>query len=216
MKPEVLKMFDDEYRKRAPLFGSIPTQVVVRLRALLKDTARVLDLGAGDGRDSLYLLQAGFHVTALDLSGSAIAALKRLAAEKHLEGRLEAQVMDVRSWMPTSNSFDAIVGITILDHVEQGFHPALFENMLAALREGGYVALEMHSDRDPSVSPQSRNLSEFAVAVCTVARANSLILPFLNGWRILEYSDRQEHDVDHGEPHDHGFCTIMARKESLR
>jgi hypothetical protein len=118
--------------------------------------------------------------------------------------------------MPSAESFDAIVGITVLDHIEQSLHPRLFENISLATRKGGYVALEMHSDRDPSVDPGDRTISEFAATVCTVARANSLILPFVNDWRILDYSDRLEHDIDHGEPHDHGFCTILARKESLR
>ncbi|NJP04477.1 MAG: methyltransferase domain-containing protein [Chloroflexaceae bacterium] len=43
-----------------------------------------LDLGAGEGADSLWLAQQGWAVTAVDFAPAAIATIQRLANEHHL------------------------------------------------------------------------------------------------------------------------------------
>jgi len=43
---------------------------------------RALDLGAGAGRDTRYLLQQGFHVTAVDNDPQAVAMLRSFPEEK--------------------------------------------------------------------------------------------------------------------------------------
>jgi 2-polyprenyl-3-methyl-5-hydroxy-6-metoxy-1,4-benzoquinol methylase len=188
--------------------------VVVSLRHLLVAGAHVLDLGSGDGRDALYLLKAGCRVVAWDMSSAAIEALKRSADAQGSAEALTAVVQDVTSAAWPVETFDAVIGMTVLDHIEERLHREVIDGISSAVRPGGYVALEMHSDRDPGVAGTSEARSEFVSAICSVAHRHSLIRPFLSGWRILAYSDRLEHDSDHGEPHDHGFCTILARKES--
>ena len=53
------------------------------------DTPHILDIGCGDGRDSLYFAQNGAQVTAIDFAEEAI---KRVRA--HDIG-IDAQVMDI-------------------------------------------------------------------------------------------------------------------------
>lgn len=211
----MLDLFEREYGRRSPLFGATPTQVVVRLRGLLGKKARIVDLGCGDGRDSLYLLSAGFRVVAIDLAKNAIAALKKSASERGWAGRLEAHVMDVGEWLPSAGSCDAVIAITLLDHLDAKSLVRVLDRIKTAVKDGGFVALEMHSDRDPARDLQRAKGSEFAVAICSVAAGHSLVRPFLKGWRVLEYTDRLELDGDHGEPHEHGFCTVLARRESV-
>lgn len=44
------------------------SQILERFQELLPEGAAVLDLGCGSGRDSLFLIEEGFDVTALDAS----------------------------------------------------------------------------------------------------------------------------------------------------
>lgn len=214
MREESLRMFDNAYRDRAPLFGATPTKCVVTLSEMVSPGSRIADLGSGDGRDSLFLLDRGFLITALDLSKNAIANLIAAAEERGLQNHLEATVTDILEWNPPPSSFDAVIGVTILDHLGIEYHREVFRAIETAVRTGGLVALEMHSDRDPGVRGEAGAISEFVSAIESVSTPNYLLSNFLTGWRILVYSDRVELDTDHGEPHYHGFVTLLAQKES--
>lgn len=67
---------------------------------------RALDLGCGGGTEAVYLAQQGFEVTALDVSGEALAMTRRLAA------RRAVKVATVQAFVPktglAANSFDFI------------------------------------------------------------------------------------------------------------
>ena len=46
--------------------------------------SRLLELGAGQGRDTLFFAQAGFEVVAIDYTDSGVAEIARKAAEPDL------------------------------------------------------------------------------------------------------------------------------------
>lgn len=206
-------MFEHAYLERSPLFGDKPTHCVTMMCEMMNPMSRIADLGCGDGRDSLFLLERGFEVISVDLSRNAIAALKRNAESRGLGRALTTFVGDVSDWRVEEESLDAVIGVTILDHVKAEDHQAVISSIASSLKPGGLVAIEMHSDRDPAARGALEKCSEFADAIESYSKRNSLLSHFLCGWRILFYSDRLEWDHDHGEPHQHGFVTIVARKE---
>jgi SAM-dependent methyltransferase len=68
----------------------------------------VLELGAGQGRDSLFLARRGFRVTALDFTPSGVEAITRKAGYEGLDAVLGAAVHDCRKPLPFPDaSFDA-------------------------------------------------------------------------------------------------------------
>ncbi|GAC1341143.1 MAG: class I SAM-dependent methyltransferase [Candidatus Dormibacteria bacterium] len=68
---------------------------------------RVLELGAGQGRDTLGFLAAGLEVHALDYAGEALAGIASTAGPQ-LSSRLATTVHDVRQPLPfPDGSFDA-------------------------------------------------------------------------------------------------------------
>jgi SAM-dependent methyltransferase len=75
----------------------------------------VLELGSGQGRDTLPLLRAEFSVTALDFAADGIAALRDRAKDAGVSGRLDARRHDVREPLPLrDNSFDAVYSHMLL------------------------------------------------------------------------------------------------------
>ncbi|TMK66764.1 MAG: class I SAM-dependent methyltransferase [Actinobacteria bacterium] len=69
----------------------------------------VLELGAGQGRDSLAFLRAGLGVTAIDYADDALAELERNAGGLGTENRLMTIVHDVRRPLPLPDAaFDAV------------------------------------------------------------------------------------------------------------
>jgi SAM-dependent methyltransferase len=60
----------------------------------------VLELGAGQGRDTLYLARRGFHVHALDYAPEGVDAIDGKAAASGLADRVTVELHDVRERLP--------------------------------------------------------------------------------------------------------------------
>ncbi|MFI7061084.1 class I SAM-dependent methyltransferase [Kribbella sp. NPDC050124] len=64
----------------------------------------VLELGAGQGRDALFLAQQGFSVHATDFSESALDQLRLDAQREGLDDRVTAALHDVRDPLPPADA----------------------------------------------------------------------------------------------------------------
>ena len=70
--------YDDRYRqvhqKSLKWFSDSPSQIVEETLQKYKtdDRMKILEIGCGEGRDAVYLLEKGYHVTATDISPVAI------------------------------------------------------------------------------------------------------------------------------------------------
>lgn len=72
-----------------------------------KDVKRVLELGSGQGRDTIFFASNGIEVTALDYSEKGVEIVNKLANEKQLP--IAAKVFDVKKPLPfPDGSFDAV------------------------------------------------------------------------------------------------------------
>ncbi len=108
--------WDACYRGDPRLFGGAPSEAALRAAALFRgDGCRVLELGAGHGRDTLYLAREGFSVTALDYSDEAVRLLGANAGSAGLKDRVVALRHDVRMPLPfPDGAFDAVFAHMLL------------------------------------------------------------------------------------------------------
>ena len=77
-------------RRRLPGWKGIP----------LPEPGLCLDVACGLGRQSLWAAAHGFDVVAIDVSPAAIGALRASAAERGLDGRIDARVVDLDDGLP--------------------------------------------------------------------------------------------------------------------
>jgi SAM-dependent methyltransferase len=99
--------WDARYAVTAELaWGAEPNRWVV---AELADTppGRACDLGAGEGRNALWLASRGWDVTAVDFSGAALAKGRPLAEERSLP--VTWVQADVRLFVPEPGAYDAVI-----------------------------------------------------------------------------------------------------------
>src|SRR5215469_2761534 len=67
------------------IWGKTPSGFAREIADRLSAGSRVLDLGCGEGRDSVYFAARGFEVTGLDVSPEAVAKGRRLAEEREVQ-----------------------------------------------------------------------------------------------------------------------------------
>lgn len=104
-----------------------------------------LDLGCGDGRDTIELLRRGWRVLAIDATAEAIARL--LARPDLPEGALlEARVERFEDFQPPA--CDLINASFSLPLCEPARFPAVWARLTAAIRPGGRFAGQLYGPQD--------------------------------------------------------------------
>jgi SAM-dependent methyltransferase len=99
------------FQANSDMYGTGPSQPGAYALGLFarEQTRDLLELGAGQGRDTLAFLRAGLAVTALDYAASALTRLQRAATGARLAHRLTTVEHDVRESLPMPDrGFDAV------------------------------------------------------------------------------------------------------------
>lgn len=110
----------------------IPMQSIYdRFESYLKPGDKLLDLGCGSGRDSMYFLSRGFDVLAVD---GAMEICK--IAEKNIGKKVRTIQFEELDY---TNEFDAIWASASLLHVNRDGLDFVVERILLALRQGGVL-----------------------------------------------------------------------------
>lgn len=94
---------------------------------------RVLELAAGNGRNSLFLGRRGLQVDAIDISFTALQQLQQQAATEHLP--IQCLQADLTCYPLPPQAYDAVVNIRYLQR-------GLFEPIRQTLRPNGIVLFE--------------------------------------------------------------------------
>ena len=174
-----------------------------------------LDLGCGEGRNSLLLARYGYHVHAIDASSQGVQKLEKYARSQGLDN-IDCEVADVRTVELRPNFYDAIVAVTILDHITEEEGKKVAEAMINALKPGGFVFIESFTIHDPAasaISKENETISETASFVQHYFVEGELAAWF-SRLETVRYEEFMKYDDSHGEPHYHGLARLIARKRA--
>ena len=95
------------YSDQAEMFGENPSESAKKAAAIFKQEGKtkILELGGGQGRDTLFFAQNGFHVYVLDYSDTGIKEIKSQADALGLSEYITAIRHDAREPLPFDNDF---------------------------------------------------------------------------------------------------------------
>ncbi|MBK4112398.1 tellurite resistance methyltransferase TehB [Cronobacter sakazakii] len=164
---------------------------------------RALDLGCGNGRNSLFLAARGFDVTAWDKNPASIANLERIAAAEGLN-HLHIAVKDLNA-LRFDGEYDFILSTVVMMFLERDTIPGLIDNMQRCTAPGGYnlIVAAMDTDDYP----------------CTVgfpfAFREGELRRYYEGWELIKYNEDvgQLHKTDaSGNRIRLRFATMLAKK----
>ncbi|MGW4897708.1 class I SAM-dependent methyltransferase [Kitasatospora sp. NPDC004240] len=129
------------YGEHPGMYGEAPSEPAVHAAGVFRAAGarEVLELGAGHGRDALYLAREGFTVLAADFSPIGLEQLRGAAVAQGTAERVTTVVHDVREPLPTADaSVDAVFAHMLLCMAlsTQEIH-ALVAEVRRVLRPGG-------------------------------------------------------------------------------
>src|SRR5690348_2010301 len=93
------------------LFGEAPNAFLVRAAKWIRPRGRVLCVADGEGRNSVWLADQSFAVTAFDFATNAVAKARALAQRRGVT--VDHRLSDLDDWRFEAAGYDAIVAIFI-------------------------------------------------------------------------------------------------------
>jgi SAM-dependent methyltransferase len=103
------EVWNKVYKSDNTLFGEEPSNFALLCFNHMKtnNVKKVLELGAGHGRDTIFFASNGIEVEALDYSIIAVEILDKIAKEKRVP--IKPRIFDVKSLLPFADGyFDAV------------------------------------------------------------------------------------------------------------
>jgi len=100
-------------------------------------SARILELGAGDGLNSLCMAALGAEVVAVDISTVTPTIVDSIARELGLQSRIKALAGDFQEMSFELASFDFVVGKAFLHHLEHDMEERYVKKAAKLLRNNG-------------------------------------------------------------------------------
>ncbi len=104
------------------------------------EPGRAVDLGAGTGRNSVWLASVGWDVTAVDASSVGLEKTREAAEAAGVE--VKAVHQDLYRWSPAPATFDLVVMANL--HPEPAHREQVFARSSEALVEGGHLFVVGH------------------------------------------------------------------------
>lgn len=194
--------WENEYNdlKRAT-FGQPSKEIIDIVDKLSKDST-VLDMGAGDGRNSIFISKYGFEVDAFDILQSGIDKLNYIA--KHNNLIINASVADVCSFR-YNKKYDLIIAHGLLQFIDKKSQRYVIEKMRENTKVGGYNIIAVFTDEEPIPN----DLKESMIGVFKEKE----IRDYYMDWDILMF-ERCKFNDEHigGIKHRHAMNKLVAKK----
>lgn len=181
------------------VLGTQPSEFASSIRELLSPGARVLEVGCGEGRDSVFFATRGCDVTSLDVSAAGLRKAERLASAHGV--RVRWVCGDAASDIP-DGPFDFIYSCGALHYVPRDRRPGLFDRLAAVTRPGGHHAHVVFTDRRVHVEMREQ-IDYFTIGELRRVYA---------GWAVLECESGLITCAQDGTRHRHSVDRLVARK----
>ena len=138
--------WEQHYRSRRGGDAGRPNAVLQEVAGTLP-SADALDLGCGPGGDTFWLAQHGWHVTAVDISNTAVERVRTVSRQLGLQDRVTGEQYDLTQSFP-SGRFDLISAQYL--HTPFALDRArVLRTAANALQPGGHLLIVDHGSTAP-------------------------------------------------------------------
>lgn len=140
-------MWNEIYKYQGEVQSDVLPTVLTAIELFKRENVKkVLDLGCGKGRHSIFLAQEGFEVTATDISEKGIEVTLHKAKKLGLE--IATACHDMRDIPFSNDTFDAVLCTWVTGHGNYDDMKRQAYEMLRVLKMGGILFVDYQSKAD--------------------------------------------------------------------
>lgn len=176
--------YDKRYKSNFPIFPAKFDWDLKRYLSLIPGK-EVLDLGVGQGRNSIPLAELGFNVTGVDYSSKCLEICKNTCS------KLNLIQSDIRTFNIEKNKYDLISSRCVLHFFHKNDTSEIIKNIKDGLKTNGLVYIYVFSVEDPKLIKHSMS-PDFEVLENNILhnKINDTYVSFFTKEEILElFSD---------------------------
>ena len=180
--PTRAELWDARHTAHDPIESADADPTLVEVAATLTPGV-ALDLGAGDGRNAVWLAAHGWRVTAVDFSAVALDRGRELAAKIGVD--VDWRREDLLTWTPATASFDLVVLAFI--HLPTDERRRIYATAADAVALGGTLLVVGHDrsnldkgaggPRDPDVLFTPTEIVQDLAPAWRIVRAETIRRP---------------------------------------
>ncbi|MBP2413863.1 SAM-dependent methyltransferase [Arthrobacter stackebrandtii] len=137
--------WDERYSGSEAVWSGQPNpQLVSEISGM--PPGRALDVGCGEGADSMWLARQGWQVTAVDFSNVALRRARQHSSSQAFPGSIAWEHRNLLQWTPPASSFDLVTAQFI--HLPSEDREPLFLRLATSVARGGSLLIVGHSAAD--------------------------------------------------------------------
>ncbi len=138
--------------ERKDKYGLVPDPFAVESLKWVKKikAKKILDIGCGEGKDSIFFAKNGYEVFSLDFSSRAIKSCKEKAIKNKLQKLLHPIIHDISKPLKFENgTFDVVYAHLSLHYFDDKTTIKIFNEIRRVLKPGGLFLVKVKSIKDP-------------------------------------------------------------------
>ncbi|HIE27407.1 TPA: class I SAM-dependent methyltransferase [Candidatus Poribacteria bacterium] len=199
-----MNQYDEKYNQETYYWGIKPSPICFEVLKMIppERTIRLIDIGCGEGRNTVFFARNGYVVTAFDLSLKGVEKTKRLAEKVAVDVNVfQADINEYR----LSEEFDILFSTGVLHYVPPTLRAEIFENYKQYTTSQGLNVFSVFVKK-PFIAraPDGETTAQKWIS--------GELFTHYHDWRI-EYCTEEIFDcMSSGAPHQHAVNRVIARK----
>lgn len=199
--------YNQIYKNQA-VWGSEPNGLLLKIIDQINPGTCFLDLGCGQGRDSLFMLQHNFQVTAVDKSSTGLKSIVDFIELNQLPlAKIKLLCQDIANFDIENNKYTVINIFNSLQFLLKSDALRLIKKSQSALLKTGYIVISGFTVDDLFFKEAiNKNRCFFE---------SQELKKLFSNFKIVFYKEENILDKGHVgdlQPHQHGLVKIIAQK----
>lgn len=210
--------YDKSYSSHKAVFGEKPEKILVDFYTQIDNSAPILDIGAGQGRHSLFLARKGYAVEALEPSEVGIKQIQETAEKNSYPIFLSH--CNLSTFEPKTDYYSAVLIFGILQILTRDEINSLITTMYDWVAEESLIFITAFSTENASYAVHKNNDKEIGKnsfvdsdgMVRTYLEPNEILELFPN-YKVLHHKEflTEMHHHGDGEMHQHAMIEAVFR-----
>lgn len=219
MKDNLYNFWEEKYKASNEEIEIYPDNLVIDYIDYIPK-GKVLDLGIGEDRNSLYLARKGFEVEGIDISDTLISRLKSINNQQNLGMKL--RTADIRNINIDVDKYTFILATAVLHYFRKIDAEEILNKMKKGINKDGFVYVSVFSIEDSSYSGQIKSgeaeqvgNGEIFIKKDGIYRSyysKEELLAHFEGFEMVSFINSRFLHLSHSEPHYHSEIIYLGRK----